>query len=193
MNENDFVEETEETTREFHIYRLLDTPGATFTLVIISSILLPLIGVFSASYGQFVAGVFGLSILFTFPINAIVSFVKRKTVSIKKNVVMILIFSYVSNLVLNYSQGLWNITVKFVLAVPTVILILFVYYLVHEITYKIFEVESWERGLMNLLFVIPTTAGVISLIFGILNFSGVLKSTAIKDYLVGVTNTTAGG
>lgn len=161
----------------FDILHALNIPGALFTLVILSSLILPLMGVMDLVFGQFVATVFGTSMMVAFPLVALFSFILRKEIDMKGNFVFIIIGSFLSNFLLNWGMGVWELTIMYIFALAFAILIMFVYFVFYEVFYGFvndrWKIKVWKKNLILLFVTVIPTILVIVGFFVLLNSIGI--------------------
>ncbi len=170
--------------------RALTLTGISFTIVLLSLFFFPMINFISLEYGYFLSTFFSVPIIFLFPFEAILEYKSKKRVSLKKNLILTGILSYVF-FVFMYAkcENFWTTNIAFFTGLMIILLIFFVYYFFYRLIPKLISISNrylntninYSEGKLKyivFLFAVLPTIFIVLLIIGVMmsygiNFMGI--------------------
>ena len=182
-------DDTEEKITDSDVLNVLRLAGASFTIVIICTIIGPLTGFLNLSYAVFLTSIFSVSTIIAFPFEAAYSKVFKRLYSIQSNLFIVFILSMITFAI--FQRGSEVFLLKFIgylFGIPIILSILTVYLLLHKFMPEIHVLrkDTYEHKLYFLLYISLPTIVIFAVIMGILSISGVTMGFESLGSMMGV-------
>ena len=182
-------DDTEEKITDSDVLNILRLAGASFTIIIICTVVGPLVGFLTLEYGVFLTSIFSVSVILAFPFEAIYSKIFQKLYSIQSNVFIVFLLSIITFAI--FQRGSEVFLLKFIgylFGIPVILSILTVYLLLHKFMPEInvLRKDTYEHKLYFLLYVSLPTIIIFAVVMGILSISGITMGFESLGGMMGV-------
>ena len=179
----------EEKITDSDVLNVLRLAGASFTIVIICTIVGPLVGFFNLDFGVFLTSIFTVSTIMAFPFEAIYSKVFQKLYSIQSNLFIVFILSLVTFALFERGSEVFLLEfIGYLFGIPVILSILTVYLLLHKFMPEInvLRKDTYEHKLYFLLYVSVPTLIIFAVVMSILSLSGITMGFESLGSMMGV-------
>ncbi len=189
------MEEQIDTVTKFDPMHVLNIPGASFTIVLITAFIFPQLGLITAEFGRFMTDTFSVSVLLAFPIGAAYSYIRKKKISIKQDLVMVMFLSFFTSFLLHSEKAVWDIVVMYTFSIPFVLTILLTYFLSFEGVYRFYhnrlDIETWKEDIFIMFMAVLPTVGTMILLAFLVQNAG-MDLTKIRSSIAEALETLTG-
>jgi len=150
-------------TEFFHAFRLI---GVSFTVAIVF-LILSFTNFITYQHSLFLCSIFSVSVLFAFPIEALVEFIRKKPFSIKNNVFTVILMSFLVFFIFNFQDHLMQNLMAYLIGIPVLLLTIIIYLLLFEYMPKP-KMDVEKNKIYYLVFCAIPTIIIVFIIFSLI-------------------------